>query len=201
MTKDIKKFTEEEFMETLKKNIFGRGWEGKLALPQWKQKTDELDWDLKNLLDIVTQMVKDDVETQASITILEDQANKLENWQNRAEDKSEELNLAQRVCSLEDDVEALGNCTNKLVDAVPKRKLDRNKYGVNEDYVNRANFNGTVVDLSRILESSTVLDDLPTWAVGAKIREIVTKHGTAGDRSKMAEEVVKHFKERENNDR
>ena len=104
---DIKKFTEEEFMETLKKNIFGRGWEGKLAPPQWKQKTDALDIDLKNLWDTITEIVKDDLETQASLSILEDKANKLEKWQNRAEDKSAELNLGQWVCSLEDGLDAL----------------------------------------------------------------------------------------------
>ena len=196
MSEDIKTYTEEEMIETLKKNIFGRGWEGKLAPPQWKQKTDDLDQDLKNLLEIVTQIVKDDIETQTGIAILEDKANKLEKWQNRAEDKSAELNLAQRVCNLEDGLDALEIYTKAPTMKKQLHKLQRSQYGVNEDYVDQANFNGVVVALSKLLETATALEDIPVWAVGAKIREIVTKHGTAGDRSMMAHEVVKHFEER-----
>ena len=168
---------EEQRLEAQKRYVRnpGRGtsWEGKLAPPQWTQEMDAL----------------------------EKRVAMLEKWQNRAEDKSAELNLGQRVCSLEDGLDALEIYTKAPSMKKQLHKLQRSQYGVNEDYVNQANFDRTVVDLSRILESSTVLDDLPTWAVGAKIREIVTKHGTAGDRSKMAEEVVKHFEERENNDR
>ena len=57
------------------------------------------------------------------------QIDAVEKWQNRAEDLTAELNLGQRVCDLEDDVEALGDCTLSFARLLRKehRMTDRKK--------------------------------------------------------------------------
>ena len=194
MTEDMNTYTEKEVIETLKKNIFGRGWEGKLAPPQWKQKTDDLDQDLKNLLEIVTQIVKDDIETQTGIAILEDKANKLEKWQNRAEDKSAELNLGQRVCNLENDMEAIGKCVNDLVrGAVPEAV----NYGVNKPWMNDRNRETAARSAYGYLENDSVCGHIRSDIVGKKVDEVISRYGT-GANSKMVAEIVRlHFQTRE----
>ena len=57
------------------------------------------------------------------------QIDALEKWQNRAEDKSVEMNLGQRVSDLEDEVEALGDYTLSFARLLRKehRMTDRKK--------------------------------------------------------------------------